>query len=240
MTMTPMHGLLASALLACCATSAFGAATDFREDDPLILDSEGFLNGHQDMLWRNRGVFEYKRQRYDDAARYFRDAAFYGDKPSQAMLAMMLWNGEGIEADRAQAYAWIDLAAERGYDSFVATREKFWAELSEDERRRAIEVGQGLYAKYGDEHAQKRLDFEMARTQRQLTGSRLGRPGTVVVKVAGPDGDSRSVDGSLFYSAKYWKPENYRAWQDRRWDLPQGHVEVGPVQSSDETPERSR
>lgn len=239
--MTPTKRLLALMLLAGCTTLTLAAPTGFQEGNPQILDSEGFLMGHQDMLWRNNGVFEYKRQRYADAARYFRDAAFFGDKPSQAMLALMLWNGEGVGTDRAQAYAWIDLAAERGYESFVATREKFWAAMNEDERRQALEVGRGLYEKYGDERANKRLEFEMARTKRQLTGSRLGRPGTVAVNLQGPEGRRfRAVDGSLFYSAKYWKPENYRAWQDQRWDLPQGKVEVGPVQPTGQTPEDAR
>ncbi|MFC4819046.1 hypothetical protein [Dokdonella ginsengisoli] len=233
--MTPTNRWLALMLLAGCTSTALAAQTGLREDNPQIFESEGFLNGHQDMAWRNSGMFEYKRQRYADAARYFRDAAYFGDKPSQAMLAMMLWNGDGIDADRAQAYAWIDLAAERGYESFVATREKFWAAMNEDERSKALEFGRGLYEKYGDEHANKRLEFEMERSKRQITGSRLGRPGTLVVNVRGPDGRRlRSVDGSLFYSAKYWKPENYRAWQDQRWDLPEGKVEVGPVQPAAE------
>lgn len=235
--MMPMSRLFALLLLASTATPALAAA-EVDEGDPLILDSEGFLNGHQDMLSRNRGVFEYKRQRYADAARYFRHAAFYGDKPSQAMLAMMLWNGEGIPADRAQAYAWIDLAAERGYPSFIATREKFWAELGEDERRHALDVGKTLYATYGDEHAEQRLRLEMLRAKRQLTGSHLGRPGTIAVNVQGPDGRRfRRVDGALFYSERYWNPENYRQWQDRRWqDPPRGRVEVGPVQPATDEP----
>lgn len=225
-------GILVLSLLASGASAAFGAP----QDDPMVLQSEGFLQGHPDMLWRNRGAYEYQRRRYADAARFFGDAAFYGDKPSQAMLAMMLWNGEGVDADRAEAYAWIDLAAERGYTSFVATREKFWAGLSEDERRRALEVGKDLYAKYGDENAQDRLDFEMIRTRNRLTGSRLGRPGTVVVRLPGPDGRTlRNVDGSIFYSARYWNPGNYRSWQDEHWEAPaQGRVDVGPVQVLDD------
>ena len=234
--MKPMPCLLALLLLAGSAAPALAAA-EFDEGDPLVLDSEGFLNGHQDMLSRNRGVFEYQRQRYADAARYFRHAAFYGDKPSQAMLAMMLWNGEGVAADRAQAYAWIDLAAERGYPSFIATREKFWAALGEDERRHALDVGKTIYATYGDERAHERLRFEMSRAKRQLTGSHLGRPGTIAVNVQGPDGRRfRRVDGALFYNERYWNPESYLHWQDRHWDLPRGHVEVGPVQPTADDP----
>lgn len=77
----------------------------------------------------------------------------------------------------------------------------------------------------------------MTRAKRQVTGSRLGRPGTIAVNVQGPDGERfRRVDGALFHSPRYWNPENYRNWQDERWDLPQGHVEVGPVRPATADP----
>ncbi|MBO9661322.1 hypothetical protein [Dokdonella sp.] len=231
--MIPIRRLLAAALLAAAHAGASPLA-DLRDDDPTIVNGEAFQRSHPDLLWRNRGIFEYQRQRYADAARYFRDAAYYGDKPAQAMLAMMSWNGEGADTDRAQAYAWIDLAAERGYESLVATREKFWAALDEIERRRALDLGKDLYAKYGDEHARDRLEREIVRAKNQLTGSHLGRAGTIAVLLPGPDGRMRPVDGSLFYSSRYWDPKKYRDWQDQRWELPQGHVEVGPVQQAAE------
>ena len=90
---------------------------------------------------------------------------------------MMSWNGDGIQADRVQAYAWIDLAAEHGYPSFLATREKFRASLNENERRRAADLGKELHAKYGDEYAKKRLDLAMMREKIKLAGSQLGRMG---------------------------------------------------------------
>ncbi len=62
----------------------------------------------------------------------FLRAARYADKPSQAMIAQMLWNGDGVPVDRVMAYVWADLAAERGYPAFIATREKFWSELNAD------------------------------------------------------------------------------------------------------------
>lgn len=228
-----LHHVAAATLFAAASASASPLA-EVREDDPLIVNSEAFQRGHPDLLWRNRGIFEYQRQRYADAARYFRDAAYYGDKPAQAMLAMMSWNGEGADADRAQAYAWIDLAAERGYRSMLATREKFWAALDDGERERALRLGKDLYAKYGDEHARDRLDREIVRAKNQLTGSHLGRAGTLAVFVPGPDGKMRPIDGALFYGSRYWNPEQYRDWQDLRWELPQGHVEVGPVQQTTE------
>lgn len=120
-----LRRIVAVALFVAAAASA-SPPTEVRDDDPLIVNSEAFQRGHTDLLWRNRAATAYQQKRYEEAATRFRYAARYGDKPSQAMLAMMLWNGDGIGADRVQAYAWIDVAAERGYKSFLATREKFW------------------------------------------------------------------------------------------------------------------
>lgn len=234
--MTFVNRLLALAIP--IAISANAAEGGFHEDDPNIVQSPAFLRGHPDLLWRNRGIVEYQRRRYADAARHFRDAARYADKPAQAMLAMMLWNGDGIDIDRVQAYAWIDVAAERGYKSFVATRDKFWAALDEDERRSALELGRQLRAEYGDERAKPRLNLDMTRTKNKITGSHLGFAGGLSVLVPGPDGRLHGIPGVLFYQPQYWKPQDYWSWQDRVWELPQEHVEVGPVQPAGDTPER--
>ncbi|MFC4819047.1 tetratricopeptide repeat protein [Dokdonella ginsengisoli] len=234
--MITMRQVVASILLAIAVTASVGAAAGERDDDPLVVNSEAFQRGHPDMRWRNLGATRYQQKRYREAVRHFRDAARYGDKPSQAMLALMLWNGDGVEADRVQAYAWIDLAAERGYGSFVATRERFRTALSEDERRRAMELRNELYAKYGDEHAKKRLNLEMTREKLKLTGSHLGRPKGVLMLLPGPDGRVRAITDSVFWNPRYWSPQQYWALQDRIWEPSKGRVDVGPVQPVDAEP----
>src|SRR3546814_13111981 len=79
------------------------------------------------------------------------------------MYALMVGQGEGGITDRAQAYAWMDLAAERGYPELLAQREQFWRALSSDERARAREIGESLYATYGDAVAKHRLERELRR-----------------------------------------------------------------------------
>src|SRR3546814_17375883 len=68
---------------------------------------------------------------------------------SQGMVAEMLWNGDGVERDRALADAWMDLAAERGYAGFHGLRERYWSALDEAGRARALEAGQEVYAHSG-------------------------------------------------------------------------------------------
>ena len=123
-------------------------------DTELVLNSEGFLRAHPDLQNRHRGMEAYEDGRHEEALTYFRRAARYADKPSQAMVGEMLWKGEGGAPDPALAYAWMDLAAERGYPGFTIIRERYWAQLDEARRREAVARGEEIYAEYGDAVAQ--------------------------------------------------------------------------------------
>ena len=79
------------------------------------LSSAVFLNAHPDMKHRKQGWDAYAEGDFALARAQFLKAAWYGDKPSQAMLAEMDWKGVGAAVDRAAAYTWADIAAERGY-----------------------------------------------------------------------------------------------------------------------------
>src|SRR5690606_37219363 len=94
-----------------------------------VMITAGFLKAHPDLRYRLHGLEKYKERDFDDALKFFRRAAFYADKPSQGMVAEMYWRGEGVEQDRALAYAWMDLAAERGYRGFLGLRERYWNAL---------------------------------------------------------------------------------------------------------------
>ena len=234
----PARVLLLPLLLACLPGTVLaqkpektGSSSSQGTLDPIMLKA-GFLSGHPDLLYRIRGMDRYKAGKLEEAFGYFQRAAFYSDKPSQGMVAEMLWSGQGVPRDRAQAYAWMDLAAERGYMTFAATREHYWGELDEGERERAIEVGQAIYAKYGDAAAQPRLATVLRRERGKMTGSRLGAgTGNLKILVAGPDGEYEEIDGSRFYDPKYWDPVKYRAWHDSAWMNPKiGRVDVGAVE----------
>lgn len=193
--------------------------------DPLMIRA-GFLSSHPDLRYRILGYERYQAGRHEEAIRFFRRAAFYADKPSQAMVAEMLWKGEGEAQDRAQAYAWMDLAAERGYREVLGLRERYWAELDETERARALEVGQDVYARYGDAAAQPRIATVLRRERRKVTGSRTGFTGNLQIVL--PDG--QHIDGTKFYAPEFWDPEKYQAWHDANWT---SKMRVGTVTTSD-------
>ncbi len=226
-------GLLALVVLA--ASAAVSSAAD-APPDPLLLAQPGFLDAHPDLRWRGEGVRSLERGRTREALVYFRRAARYADKPSQAMLGELHWNGNAVEVDRARAYAWMDLAAERGYPAFLALRERYWAALDATERERAIALGGDLYAEYADDVAKPRLARVLERARRNVTGSRLGIAGTLKMQVYGPGGWT-TMDGSIYYQSRLWKADEYWQWQDKEWRRPlQGRVTIGPIGSAGPEP----
>ena len=95
------------------------APIELQGDEPLAqMLILRFMNGHPDLFWRLRGRKYYEAGHYEHARECFELAARYADKPSQAMLGEMHWQGEGGPRDRALGYAWMDLAAERLYEVF--------------------------------------------------------------------------------------------------------------------------
>ena len=200
-------------------------------EDPLLMTT-GFLDHHQDLKFRLLGLEAYKQKRFDDALQYFRRASFFADKPSQGMVAEMYWNGEGAPRNPVLAYAWMDLAAERGYLGFVGLRERYWKALSEAERARAIEEGQAVYARFGDAAAKPRYEHQLRIGKREMTGSRTGFNRGVQIQVPGPEG-SQAIDGSKFYDDRYWDAKKYWAWQDKMWAKPRiGKVTIGEIEET--------
>lgn len=235
--------LLALALAACLPVSAM-AQSDKEPlppdptKDPMLL-AAGYLQSHPDLAYRKYGLDAMKRKDYAKAVSHFRRAGYYADKPSQALVAELLWAGTGVERDRAAAYAWMDLAAEREYRIFVLQREKYWLELSEAERARALELGKDLYARFGDDQAKPRLEQALRWELQKATGSRLGGFAGATVKIGRPDDDGNmdnTVDASKFYDARFWKADKYWAYTDALWNnLGNAQVTVGDVQKVSET-----
>jgi hypothetical protein len=217
------------------AASADGDSTVAPDptSDPLLITA-GFLEHHQDLKYRLLGMQAYGRKNYEDAMRFFRRASYFADKPSQGMVAEMYWNGEGTPRDRALAYAWMDLASERGYRGFIGLRERYWSALDEAERARAITEGQAVYARFGDEAAKPRYETRLRWASKQITGSRTGFNRGVKIQVSGGVGadDSLQIDGTKFYDERYWNAKKYWAWQDAIWMKPRiGKVTVGELET---------
>lgn len=231
-TMKSRHVLTLFVLMLALTPLSVVVADDnaLTEEEKFIVQSRAFLNSHPDLRYRIAGMKAYRDGDYRDAMHHFRLGAYYADKPSQAMVAEMLWNGQGTATDRVLGYVWMDLAAERLYRDLVAKREQFWAALTENERRLAIAQGEAVYAKYGDAKAQRRLANVLERDRRNVTGSRTGYVGVLRMEVPGPAGVPIVIGGDQFYQEQFWQPEAYWAWQNETWKaLPTGTVNASEL-----------
>lgn len=196
------------------------------KEDQKVMSTETFLNAHPDMKYRAEGWLAYDEGRHGDALEHFTRAASFGDKLSQAMLAEMAWNGVGQPVDRPLGYAWADLAAERGYRQFVVLREQYWKQLSEDERVRAVEIGQPLLEKYAHAVTAPALAEVLRNGRGWHSRGRLKRKPDV--RVPGPYGLPTDIRGHDFFAEKFWNPKRYQEWVDEVWtDPPRENVEVG-------------
>ena len=202
------------------------ATADPTTDDVLVAG--GFLEGHPDLRFRNDGLNSYANKEFTKAFEQFKRAAYYADKPSQAVVGEMYWDGIGVAQDRVLGLIWMDLAAERGYDFFSKKRDYYWNSLSEQDRTRALAQARSVHREYADEAAEPRLAAALRRERSKMTGSRVGSLATSVQIIVPGYG---SIDSTRFYDPQFWDPKQYRAWQDTYWtDLKVGRVTVGDAE----------
>ncbi len=252
--MTALRSAVAvfAACLALSATAPAHAQPTAAEPSILMepeLLMAGLANNHNDLYFRRIALQALAEGRPHRAIRYLRRAAEYADKPAQALMAEILWQGShGQQQDRAAAYAWMDLAAERGYPELLQQREAYWAALDPRERELALAEGEKLYARYGDDVSRPRLANQLRRHRGVALRGASGvtilalAPGASSVTRAGFsqefDGDQQApvvaIPGHKFYDPVYWEPELYFAHQDRTWrvgvtEVREGSATVGPL-----------
>jgi hypothetical protein len=226
--------LVASAFLA----HADGTAIDSDRVKAILRDMENTSTWyHDDLFGEFTGFQYYARHRYADALHYFKLGAYYADKPSQISIGMMYLKGEGVPKDPATALAWVDLASERDYPAYVATRDHIRATLTQDELVRTEEVRKEISKKYADVVAKPRMAEELRAGLRKMTGSRAGfDSGVKFLPLEAIDPTHTSAPGSAeartvctngFWAAECWQPDLYFAMRDRHLNAT---VTVGPVE----------
>lgn len=212
-----------------------------------VLSEPDIVWAHPDLRYRELGTEAYRDGNKQRALGMLLEASRYGDKPSQAMIAAMYWNGDGVDVDRPRAYAWMDLAADRGYRDLIVQRELYWSRLNDAEREEALKIGQEVYAEYSDEQGRRRLALQLGRGGRRITGSHAGYVGNGMASGAysslmtldRASGAHLDLDANRFnlqdlYGSTLWNADQYLSLKDRQWQLKgplQGNVEVGPLQA---------
>ena len=224
--------LLLPLLLLPLGLPAFAADRPPVEQDPTLLGA-GFMDNHPDMMYRQWGVNALHRNDVKGAMDNFRLAARYADKPAQGYLGELYWYGVNQPRDPLMAFAWMDVAAERGYPLFMDLRNEYWAALPLEQHEAARAQANALRAEYGDEVARPRMAEVLRKGRREMTGSRVGSMSNNVDIVCMDGGISRTIKADRMYDPKYWDPKQYERWQDETWmKIRRGTVEVGvPTQS---------
>ncbi|WP_266158625.1 tetratricopeptide repeat protein [Dyella silvatica] len=199
--------------------------------------------GHPDIEGEFEGIQRYAKGDYAEAMKYFLLGARYADKLSQLCIGLLYLNGEGVRKDPVTAYAWLALAAERNYPSFLVTRDTVWAQLDAEQREQARTMVEKLSLEYGDAVAKPRMVTQLGQNMLQGTESHLGYSSGRIqsFKPGKPYGTgdttacaTRSIGGAPLPGCDYpmgdptSKPNKYFQARDAEW---RGIVTVGSLQS---------
>jgi TPR repeat protein len=253
--MSIRNGMLLTALpifvgLAAASANVAAQVGATTERDEVAQTLEAMKNastwGHPDLFGMTTGMRRYAHHQYTDALHYFEIGARYADKLSQLSIGLMHLNGAGTPKNPVLAYAWLDLAAERGYPSFVATRDELKAKLSAAQLGEAAAIRAALARRYGDAVAKPRMAVELRLDRMQITGSRTGFD-SGVVQIGEHCGAALIIGGRAvpqigcgafnpFLQKDNWVPDLYFAARDREW-MP--NVVVGPAQADGDAAHQS-
>lgn len=211
-------------------------------DDPavekqLIAMNNGSTWFHPDLFGEFTAMRYYSNRNYRSARKYFEYGARYADKFSQLSLGLMYINGEGGQKDPVTGEAWLEVAAERDYPDFVATRDRFKAALSPEQLQQAQRIRDELMQRYGDAVAKRRMTTQLALGNMQITGSRLGAFGNIMhfsvkpgcsgtTNIGGQSVPEAGCGGDGIYADSRWKPDLYFASRDAQW---KATVTVGAI-----------
>ena len=195
--------------------------------------------GHPDLFGEFTGMRLFSQGHYQSAMKYFKYGARYADKLSQLSIGLMYENGRGVDKDPVTACAWLAMAAERKYPSFIATRNQVCEALTPAQHNQAVAVLDKLMPVYGDKVAKKRMAHALELAKMQSTGSRLGYDSGVTsvgvnqncggptVTTAGVPVPMAGCSSNNFWSSERWDPEQYFRMRDARW---RGVVTVGSLE----------
>lgn len=198
-----------------------------------LVGTKFYLAYHPDLQYQLDAQAAYDDGKFGKALWLFKFSAAYGDKGSQAMIAEMYWRGLGVAPDRATAYAWMDLASSRGSRKLTLLREYYWSQLNAAERQQAVQVGQAIFAEYGDHLTLPRMQDKLRSRERHNRMARAMSAGVNMVHFM-PVGGGRTLAGIKGPPDEpHWDPDRYLEWRDAFFENPSGaQVEVGRLQVS--------
>lgn len=160
---------------------------------------------HVPSAWEMRqGRQDYQAGNYMGAFWHYMNAAIWADKFAQYNIGVMYLRGEGVEFDAVRGWAWLELAAERGYPDMVQAAGDLYRMLDEAQRREGERIlREELLPDYGDATRVPATARRMERELRNATGTRTGsRAALSFLRVY--DGSGVSRRGDEFYDPAKW------------------------------------
>jgi hypothetical protein len=166
----------------------------------------------------HEAVRHYQNGNHAQAFEDYEESAHWGNKLSQFNLGTMYYNGVHVSRDPARAWAWVKLAAERGYQQLIDMEQAIWSELDATDRDRAERIlERELLPEYGDAAALPRMERFVNRRYRSATGSRLGGVAGSNPVLVQPR-DQVQATGDVYYRDDNWRVERWleqeAAWFD--------------------------
>lgn len=239
--------VLAMALLASGSLQA--ADDDAAMQRKLRAMAAADTDWHPDLAGEFNGLRYYAHGDFGSAIAQFVSGAYYADKLSQLSIGLMYLNGEGLAKDPVAAYAWVDLAAERGYADYLATRDRIKASLDEAQLHQADALRAQLGRVFADEVAKPRLARQLRwGMENSFTGSRVGfdygaddgftyvyagHSADHIRQCSGPTislgyitAPITGCGGGQRFSPAFWDPNKYFVSRDAVW---KAEVTVGPL-----------
>lgn len=218
---------------------------DKTSQEALLAIRRSSTYGHPDQEGQFGGMESYAHGDFKHAMEQFKSGARYADKLSQLSIALMYLNGEGVQKDPVEAFAWAAIAAERQFPQFLATRDQIWATLDASQREQAKQRVEQLYAEYGDTVAKPRMERALRQGRSEMTGSLLGNSAGNAVYTMTPEQFNGSgpmpacgaatiefapITGcGDIYAASRWDPKLYFSTADSLW---KGTVTVGAIEDA--------
>lgn len=200
--------MLTRKLVSCLGLLSFMLATgpalaqDAVERDP---DLGVGYSEHIPSAWEMRqGRQDYQSGNYTGAFWHYMNAAVWADKFAQYNIGVMYLRGEGVEFDPVRAWAWLELAAERGYPDMVLAADDLYRLLDEEQQREGRRILEDdLLPDYGDAVRIKATARRMERERRQATGTRTGSKAALsALRII--DGSGITRRGDEFYDPAKW------------------------------------
>jgi len=112
----------------------------------------------------------YQQGDYDSAYKKFRTLAKKGDHFSQFRISYMYFEGQALEADILESFAWAYLAAQSGQKNLLNYRDSVASLVPEDQQDKAMRKVDYYLRKWGNDTVASSRGVN-----RQCTGSRLGK-----------------------------------------------------------------